>query len=61
MSTELIHFFIKFLYKHYFVVPKNNSENVCDRSIKLHISNSLEKCQLNKNLLKAYEEIIILI
>lgn len=58
---ELIRFYIKSLYKHYFVVPKNNREDVYIGSTELHISDSLELYLLNKNLLKIYKEVIVLI
>ena len=45
-------------YKHHFVVLKNGGEDVCVGSAELHIGDNLELCTLNKNLLKAYEEVI---
>ena len=45
-------------YKHHFVVLKNGGEDVCVGCAELHIGDNLELCQLNKNLLKAYEEVI---
>lgn len=45
-------------YKHHFVVLKNGGEDVCVGCAELHIGDTLELNQMNKNLLKAYDEVI---
>lgn len=45
-------------YKYHFVVVKNGGEDVCVGKADLHIGETIELCKLNRNLLKAYNEVI---